>query len=73
MSCSHYYSTFAQTKENSHLVLLSLTKRKMADMLLYMYSLDVVQTSRVWFENGCVMEHLIKGDAEEDNIQLKCI
>lgn len=38
-----------------------------------MYSLDVVQTSRVWFENGCVMEHLIKGNAEEDNIQLKFI
>lgn len=36
-----------------------------------MYLLDVVQTPRVWFENGRVMEHLIKSDAEEDYIQLK--
>lgn len=36
-----------------------------------MYLLDVVQTSRVWFENGGVMEHLIKSDTEEDYIQLK--
>lgn len=41
----------------------------MADM----YSLDVVQTSRIRFENGCVMEHLIKGDAQEDNVELKCM
>lgn len=35
------------------------------------FLLDVVQTARVWFEDGRMMEHLVKGDAEEDNIQLK--
>lgn len=35
------------------------------------HSLDVVQTSRVWFEDGRVMEHLIESDAEEDYIELK--
>lgn len=33
--------------------------------------LDVVQTPRVWLKDGCMMEHLIKGDAEEDYIQLQ--
>ena len=33
--------------------------------------LDVVQTARVGFENGRMMEHLVKSDAEEDYIQLK--
>lgn len=33
--------------------------------------LDVVQTPGVRFEDGCMMEHLVKGDAEEDYIQLK--
>lgn len=51
------------------LVLLSLFSRKMAGV----YSLDVVQTSRIRLENGCVMEHLVKGDAQEDNVELKCV
>lgn len=36
-----------------------------------MYLLDVVKTSRVRFENGCVMEHLIKSNTEEDHVQLE--
>lgn len=36
-----------------------------------MYSLDVVQTSGVWFENRCMMEHLIKSNTKEDYVQLK--
>lgn len=37
------------------------------------YSLDVVQTSRVRLEDGCVMEHLVKGDAQEDNVELEWV
>lgn len=33
--------------------------------------LDVVQTSRVWFENSRMMEHLIKSDTKEDYVQLE--
>lgn len=33
--------------------------------------LDIVQTPRVWLENGGMMEHLIQSDTEEDYIQLK--
>lgn len=33
--------------------------------------LDVVKTSRVRFENGRVVEHLIKSNTEEDHVQLK--
>lgn len=42
-----------------------------AERYAHMHLLDVVQTSRVWFENGRVMEHLIKSDTQEDYIQLK--
>lgn len=33
--------------------------------------LDVVQATRVWFQDGRVMEHLVEGDAEEDHVQLR--
>lgn len=33
--------------------------------------LDVVQTTRVGFQDGRVMEHLVERDAEEDDVELR--
>lgn len=33
--------------------------------------LDVVQATRVWFQDGRVMEHLVESDAQEDHIELR--
>lgn len=34
------------------------------------FLLDVVQTPRVGFQDGRVMEHLVERDAEEDDVEL---
>lgn len=36
-----------------------------------MLLLDVVQATRVWFQDGRVMEHLVESDAQEDHIELR--
>lgn len=33
--------------------------------------LDVVQATRVWFQDGCVMEHLVESDAQKDHVELE--
>lgn len=33
--------------------------------------LDVVQATGVWFQDGRVMEHLVKSDAQEDHVELR--
>ena len=36
-----------------------------------MLLLDVVQATGVWFQDGCVMEHLVESDAQEDHVELR--
>lgn len=36
-----------------------------------MLLLDVVQATRVWFQDGCVMEHLVESDAQKDHVELE--
>lgn len=36
-----------------------------------MLLLDIVQATGVWFQNGCVMEHLVESDAQEDHVELE--
>ena len=38
--------------------------------VISMLLLDVVQATGVWFQNGCVMEHLVESDAQEDHVEL---
>lgn len=35
------------------------------------FLLDVVQATRVWFQDGRVMEHLVECDAQEYHIELR--
>lgn len=38
---------------------------------MLMLLLDVVQATRVWFQDGRVMEHLVECDAQEDHVELE--
>lgn len=39
--------------------------------VIWVLLLDVVQATRVWFQDGCVMEHLVESDAQKDHVELE--
>lgn len=39
--------------------------------VIWVLLLDVIQATGVWFQDGCVMEHLVESDAQEDHIELR--